>query len=168
MNPATKRWSVGLGVVALGAGAFFALRPRPHDRPVSPVTADVDEPPAPYRDRQYPRPLAEAPAPVPVPAMPAPPPPEVPASREPATPVAVPTIADDRPPPATPQTASRWIAGYRDAVCGCKTRNCVRELQGRFLNALSSMSYDDARDGQRYQEASHEAIRCYAALPDDS
>ena len=112
MTPTAKRWSVALGIVALGAGAFLAFRAGPHDRPVSPVAAEVDVPPAPYRDRQYPRPLAEAPAPVP--ATPAPLP-AVPPPPEPATPIAVPVVADDRPPPAPQQTASAWIGGYRDS-----------------------------------------------------
>jgi len=44
----------------------------------------------------------------------------------------------------------------------------VRELQGRFLNALGGTNYVAERDEERYVAASREAIACYAALPEDS
>ena len=61
-----------------------------------------------------------------------------------------------------------WIAEYRNAVCACKTRSCVGSIQSEFLNTLGSAKYDAERDQAVYVESSRQAIRCYAALPEDS
>ncbi len=71
-------------------------------------------------------------------------------------------------PLGAPATATAWIGGYREAVCACTTRGCVRDLQARFIEKLVNMTYDESRDGQSFAEASRAAIRCYAALPESS
>jgi hypothetical protein len=79
------------------------------------------------------------------------------------------TIPDDRGgPPASAQTATAWIGTFKDAVCTCKTRACVRDLQAGFLHTLGTMSYDEERDGAAYADSSRAAIRCYTELPADS
>jgi hypothetical protein len=70
------------------------------------------------------------------------------------------------PGPPLRQTATIWIDNYRDAMCGCSTRSCARDLQAGFLQQLGGMVYDDERDGPSFSEASRAALRCYAALPE--
>jgi hypothetical protein len=171
MTPSEKRWLALGGVVVAMLVAFAFVAGRRRTRP-APATAAADpEPSAPYHQRRrFPNLTAEAPAPAapaPVGVLPS----EVAAPTTPAPPasaIVAAQLAGDHPPPAPPQTSAQWITGYRDAVCGCKTRSCVRELQGRFVSALGATGYVAERDEERYVAASHEAIACYAALPEDS
>lgn len=74
----------------------------------------------------------------------------------------------DRAPAAPASTVTAWSADYRAAVCGCKTRSCVNDVQPRFMRQLSAVAYDAERDEAAYTAAAREAIRCFAALPEDS
>jgi hypothetical protein len=165
MTPAEKRWLVlgSLAVAMLVAFAFVAGTRR--TRPAPATEASAPEPSAPYHQRRrFPNQAAEAPAPTTVAAPSA----EVAPGPAPASTIVAAQLADEHPSPAPSQTSAQWITGYRDAVCDCKTRSCVRELQGRFLNALGGTNYVAERDEERYVAASREAIACYAALPEDS
>jgi hypothetical protein len=168
MTPAEKRWLALGGVVVAMLVAFAFVAGGRRTRP-QPATAATDpEPSAPYHQRRrFPNLPAEAPAPM-APAAVAEPPAEVAAPPLPASAIVAAQLADDHRSPAPSQTSAQWITGYREAVCGCKTRSCVRELQGRFLSALGATSYVAERDEERYVAASRAAIACYAALPEDS
>jgi hypothetical protein len=135
----------------------------------------------PGRARQRPAETAAAPAEAPrlaqrdypsSPAAPAPP------AAQPTQ--AAPTAPVQPPPPAqvintggegpapSPKQASAWAIDYRDAVCACHTRSCVRDLQGAFVRQLGAMAPGDENDVQKYSEATHAAIKCYYALPEGS
>jgi hypothetical protein len=68
--------------------------------------------------------------------------------------------------PLPKEPASKWIADYQDAVCACKTRTCVRDLQPRFMT--TRVDYDEDRDNDVYTDGAREALRCYFALPEGS
>jgi hypothetical protein len=164
MTSTTKR-RVGLllalggivGAVVLGLGA---RKPREH-------TAVAAEPQraaaAPYRSRAA------------YPAAPAPVLAEAPSSEAAAAPgeepqhapaVALPRGDGTPLPPA--QTGTSWATSFRDEVCACRTRTCVRELGSRFVRAVGTTDYNEERDGETYREASRAAIKCLAALPTNS
>jgi hypothetical protein len=44
----------------------------------------------------------------------------------------------------------------------------VRGLQGAFIRRLGGVEYAAERDGDAYTEMARQAVRCYAALPEDS
>jgi hypothetical protein len=66
------------------------------------------------------------------------------------------------------RSATAWLGEYQAAVCSCRTRTCVRDLQGSFIEQLSSTEYDQARDGEALTMASRAAMKCYSALPENS
>jgi hypothetical protein len=148
-----------------GLVTLLVVVTRPRHRDHVFVAPEAAQAPAPaYRSRLA-YPSVEAPPPAALPAE------ELAAAAAPAAPFAPPplVIPDDRGgPPAAKQTTTAWIGSFRDAVCACKTRACVRDLQAGFIHALGGTSYDPERDGAAYSEASHAAIRCYAQLPADS
>ena len=87
-----------------------------------------------------------------------------------ATPPAPPTVipVGDSRPPALRRSGASWALEYRDAICACSTRTCVRDLQGAFIHRLEAVDYDDERDGRQYSQATRAAVRCYTALPEDT
>lgn len=66
------------------------------------------------------------------------------------------------------RSATAWLGDYQAAVCSCRTRTCVRDLQGSFIEQLSSTEYDQARDGEALTLASRAAMKCFSALPENS
>jgi len=68
--------------------------------------------------------------------------------------------------PAT--TIGALFAEYRDAVCACATRACVRGLQDPFIRRLHTVSYNAARDDGPKGDAHREARRCIDRLPEGS
>jgi hypothetical protein len=166
-----RRIWLTLGGVALSAGLavhlFGGSREAPVAAPHDAPSQERASAPAPYRDRvafpgaQPATEPAEAPPPAEATAATAPPPPHRPL---PGVDIRVPGSG----PPAPPQTASGWVTSYREAVCGCATRECVRALQTRFVRAIGSTNWDEERDGAAYAQASREAIKCYSRLPADS
>jgi hypothetical protein len=163
-----RRGALTLGGVALSVGlSVILIRGGSTDEaPRVRAESSQDRAPAaaPYRERLYPLARAAAPAPEEAPlaeptADVAPPPRQIPGADI--------KVWGDAP-PAPRQTASGWIASYREAVCGCATRACVRALQPRFVQAIGGTDYDEERDGAAYAAASREAIKCYASLPADS
>jgi hypothetical protein len=162
MNTKKKFWA-GIALGAAVAAAFLGLRAPARRAPEA--SEDLVATPAtsaPHRHRLYPL----------VPAAPEGPeaPPESPGAVAEA-PASAPVAALAAPtelPPSPPQTATSWITSFREAVCGCRTRECVRGLQTRFVHAVGTTDYDQERDGAMYSEASRAAIKCYAALPENS
>ena len=76
-------------------------------------------------------------------------------------------VGDDRPAPS-PEPSSAWASDYRDAICACHTRSCVRDLQGAFIRRIGAMVHGDETDDERYSAAMRAAITCYSALPEGS
>jgi hypothetical protein len=169
MTPWTsRRWAALLaGGAAVVVLSIVVFRPdaTPDREPPLAAEAPAAEPAAarhrgredfPSRPEQHAPAQAEMPAPAtPVAfAVPPSPPTEIP-------------VGDGRPRPS-PQSGAAWATEFRDAVCACSTRACVRDLQAAFIRKLESVGYDEARDGEKYTEATRAAIRCYSALPEDT
>jgi hypothetical protein len=165
----TRRTMAGLAVALLAAVGFVATRPRPAPQRPTPsetVAETPSERPAPYAERvAYPRagePEAE-PETEPAPATP-----------PPGTEKLVALAPIERGPTAVPdrvtitRSMTALVGDYQAAVCACRTRTCVRALQGSFIQQLGSAEFDQTRDGDAFAEASHTTRKCYLALPESS
>jgi len=151
----------GAGVALIGALWLGLGRANHHPAETAAAPDEAQEAPR-LVQRDYPSaPAAPAP-PTAQPGQPAPAAPVQPPPRARVIPV-----VDDRPAPS-PQQASAWAINYRDAVCACHTRACVRDLQGAFVRQLDAMTPGDQNDVQKFSEATHAAIKCYNALPEGS
>ena len=164
MTPFLRRRPVtvllGLAVAAALVWSARQVRPVAVDQRTSPAVAQRAEPTAPYHTRidfpAAPEAVTSPPQPPATPKLaPAPPPPAV-------------IPAGDGTPRPAPQSGTGWAADYRVAVCACKTRSCVGDLQAGFIRRLATMEFSEERDSQQYSDAIHEAIHCYTSLPEDS
>ena len=161
--PGAARWFAGLAVAAtLAVVALVAVGRRRHEYdPAAVAVADADEPSAPYQQRRrFPNVVQDAPRRrTPGGALGG-----AGARARPARAAAAPESPTTNRRPR-PRRGEQWITGYRDAVCSCKTRSCVVNLQARFLNTLATTSYDRERDDARYVAESRGSNRLLRRTP---
>jgi hypothetical protein len=146
------RLGLGLTLAALVAVAVFierADRDEPDRRPAPAQAPTAErEAPAPYVERAVYSPSAPAPT---------------------VDETAEPPPARRAPPPLASGKISRedYEIEYRNAVCACQTRNCVRDLQAGFVARLSSIDRKQpSTDAVR--EASRQRRACIERLPEAS